>query len=77
MYLANIGFSEIMLILLVVLLIFGAKRIPELAKALGRASHEYKKAKDELAQESEELLKEGEKHAAARDQAEEKSATDR
>lgn len=72
-----IGFSEIMLILLVVLLIFGAKRIPELAKALGRASHEYKKAKDELAQESEELLKEGEKHAAAQDQAAEKSAPDR
>ena len=72
-----IGFSEILLILLVVLLVFGAKRIPEIAKALGRASYEYKKAKDELARESEELLKEGEKHAAAQDQAKEKSGTDR
>jgi sec-independent protein translocase protein TatA len=71
-----VGFSEILLILLVVLLIFGAKRIPEIAKALGRASYEYKKAKEELARESEELLKEGEKHAAAQDQAKEKSGTD-
>ncbi|MFA6929454.1 MAG: twin-arginine translocase TatA/TatE family subunit [Lentisphaeria bacterium] len=70
MYLANIGFSELLVILVVVLLVFGAKRIPDLAKALGRASHEYKKAKDELAKESEELLKEGEKHATAQDQAE-------
>ena len=44
----SLGFTEILLIVVVVLLLFGAKRIPELAKALGRASNEYKKAKDDF-----------------------------
>ena len=41
----SIGFTEILLIVIFVLLVFGAKRIPELARALGRASYEFKKAK--------------------------------
>lgn len=61
----SIGFTEILLILLVVLLLFGAKRIPDLAKALGRASYEFKKAKDELSRESKALMDEAEKHADA------------
>lgn len=40
----GLSITEIMVILIVVLLLFGSKRIPELAKALGRASHEFKKA---------------------------------
>ena len=36
----SMGFSEIMLIVIFVLIVFGAKRIPELAKALGRAQVE-------------------------------------
>jgi sec-independent protein translocase protein TatA len=39
---------EIFLILIVLLLLFGAKRIPELARSLGRATQEYKKAKDDF-----------------------------
>lgn len=39
----SLGLSEIVLILIVVLILFGGKRIPELAKALGRAQYEYKK----------------------------------
>ena len=31
----HLGYTEIILIILVVLLLFGAKRIPELARALG------------------------------------------
>ena len=42
----SLGTTEILLIVVVVLLLFGAKRIPELARAFGRASSEYKKAKD-------------------------------
>lgn len=42
----SLGITEIILILVVVVLLFGRKRIPELARALGRASYEYKKAKD-------------------------------
>ena len=63
----SLGFTEVLLIVVVVLLLFGASRIPELAKALGRASHEYKKAKDELAREGRELADAAEKAAAAED----------
>ncbi len=51
----SIGPMEIALILIVVLLLFGGKRIPELAKALGRASYEYKKAKEVIKKEAQEL----------------------
>lgn len=59
------GFSEIMLIVIFVLIVFGAKRIPELAKALGRAQVEYKKAKESLTEESKELMSVAEKSAEA------------
>ena len=48
----SIGLSELVLILVVVLLLFGGKRIPELAKALSKASYEYKKAKEALENEA-------------------------
>jgi sec-independent protein translocase protein TatA len=63
----SLGVTEIILIIVVIVLLFGARRIPEIAKALGRASHEYKKAKDEIKKESDEFLKEAEKHAANED----------
>ena len=65
--LAFIGTQELIVILLVVLLLFGARRIPDIARALGRASHEFKKAKDEIADETEALVKESEKAAAEAD----------
>ena len=42
----SMGWSEILLVLFVVLILFGAKRIPEVARALGKASREFKDAKD-------------------------------
>lgn len=65
----SLGFTEIIVILLFILLIFGAKRIPELARSLGRASYEYKKAKAELTKESSELLEVAEHSAEAEDAA--------
>ena len=52
-----IGVQEILLILLVVLLVFGAKRIPEIARALGRAAHEFRKARTELEREADHLVR--------------------
>jgi len=39
----NLGWQEILLILLIVLILFGAKKIPEMAKSLGRGVKEFKK----------------------------------
>jgi sec-independent protein translocase protein TatA len=41
------GMPEMILILLVVMLLFGAKRLPDLARSLGRSLSEFKKGKDE------------------------------
>lgn len=51
----SLGVTEITLILIVVILLFGGKRIPELARAFGRASAEYKKAKEMIRKETEEI----------------------
>ena len=40
----NLGGGEIFIILLVVLLLFGSKKIPELAKGLGKGMREFKDA---------------------------------
>ena len=40
----DIGFSEILLILLIVVLLFGGRKIPELMKGLGQGIKEFKKA---------------------------------
>ncbi len=53
----SLGITEILLILAVAVLLFGGKRIPEIARALGRASYEYKKAKSILKDETDEIKK--------------------
>ena len=40
----NLGFSEIMIILVVVLLVFGAKRLPEIGASMGKGIREFKKS---------------------------------
>jgi len=40
----NIGFSELMIILLVVLLVFGAKRLPEIGSSIGKGIREFKRS---------------------------------
>lgn len=51
----SLGITEITLILVVILLLFGGKRIPELARSLGRATYEFKKAKNAIKKEAEDL----------------------
>ncbi len=47
----GIGAQEIILILLVLLLLFGAKRLPEIAQGLGKGIREFKKAMKETSDE--------------------------
>ena len=44
----NLGGPDLIIILVIVLLLFGAKKLPELAKGLGQAVKEFSKAKDEF-----------------------------
>ena len=40
----NLGFTEIMLIMVVVLLLFGAKRLPEVGSSIGKGIREFKRS---------------------------------
>ncbi len=54
----NIGMPELLVILLIVFLIFGAARLPEIAKSFGKAILEFKKAmKDDGSDESKDSKK--------------------
>jgi sec-independent protein translocase protein TatA len=47
----HIGFSELVIIMVVVLLLFGAKRIPEIAGSMGKGIKEFKKHMNEAERE--------------------------
>lgn len=55
----NFGMTEILLIMLVLVLLFGAKRIPELARSLGRSLSEFKKGRSEGSQDNHDDTKSG------------------
>jgi twin arginine-targeting protein translocase, TatA/E family len=40
----NLGFMEVLIILLIILILFGPSKLPELAKGMGNAIKEFKKA---------------------------------
>jgi len=48
LFLGGVGFQEIMLIGLVVLVLFGAKKIPEFMRGLGRGVKEFKDGINEI-----------------------------
>ena len=56
-FLGDIGTGELMVILLVVLLLFGAKKIPELARGMGRGIREFKDATKEIKNEMDSAMK--------------------
>lgn len=56
----GIGIQEMLIILVVVLIVFGPKRLPDLAKSLGKGIAEFRKASDEVKKGIEEAVKEEE-----------------
>ena len=47
----NLAGPDLIIILLIVLVLFGAKKLPELARGMGQAVKEFQKAKDEFGDE--------------------------
>jgi len=56
-FLSGLGGWEILLIVLVLLIFFGAKKIPELARGLGKGIREFKDATKEIKDEIEDGVK--------------------
>jgi sec-independent protein translocase protein TatA len=56
-----LGFNEILIILIIVLLLFGGRKIPELMRGLGRGIREFNDAKNNVRKEIEEGISEKEK----------------
>lgn len=53
----GLGFQELLVILLILLLLFGANKIPELAKGLGKAIGEFKKSVNDVKKEVDDVEK--------------------
>ena len=52
MVLPGLGGSEILIVALIIMVLFGAKKLPELARSLGRSKGEFEKGKAEFEPES-------------------------
>lgn len=57
LFLDNLGGGELLVILVFVLFFFGSKKVPDLARGLGRASREFKDAMNGVQREIEESMK--------------------
>jgi TatA/E family protein of Tat protein translocase len=75
-FLPSLGPTEMVIILVVVMLLFGAKKIPELARGIGKSMGEFKKAKTDFEKELSLGEKESEKKSE-KSQAADESQKDR
>ncbi len=54
----SIGFSELLVLFILALLIFGPRKLPEIARSVGQAMREFKKASEEVTRSLEEPVEE-------------------
>jgi TatA/E family protein of Tat protein translocase len=72
----SIGMPELIIILVIALIIFGPRKLPELGKSLGRSLNEFKKASNDLQNTLEQEIKiEEQKESVAKARAEESTAS--
>ena len=72
----SIGMPELIIILVIALIIFGPRKLPELGKSLGRSLNEFKKASNDLQNTLEQEIKiEEQKEQVKKNQDEEKTAS--
>lgn len=64
--LGSIGIGEILVILLIFLLLFGSKELPEMAKKLGKGVREFNKLSQNAKEEVRKILEESEKKDSKR-----------
>ncbi len=76
-FLGPIGGPEMIMIFVVILLLFGAKKLPELARGVGKSMGEFKKAREEFEREitrsEEEVRRDDSNKQAKRDEKEQPS----
>jgi TatA/E family protein of Tat protein translocase len=53
----NIGLPELMVIMILALLVFGPKKLPEIGRTIGKAVREFKKSTDEIKDKFEEQIR--------------------
>ena len=58
MNLGNLGFTELMMILIIVLVLFGARRVPEIGASIGKGIREFKKNISDMDREVREPIRE-------------------
>jgi sec-independent protein translocase protein TatA len=63
--LGSVGMPELLIIMIIALMVFGPKRLPELGKAVGKTINEFKKGANSLRDSLEEEVRQEEQRTAA------------
>lgn len=74
-FLPNIGWPEIVVILTIFILLFGAKKLPELARGIGKSIKEFKKATSNVEEEIRNAIEDDKPTAPASSSSNEKEKT--
>ena len=63
----HLGWSEILLIVVVILVLFGSQKIPEIARSMGKARGEFERGKNEMDKELKKMVADSENNDASDD----------
>lgn len=63
----HLGWSEILLIVVVILVLFGSQKIPEIARSMGKARGEFERGKNEMDKELKKMVADSENNDAVDD----------